>query len=769
MDPVATGLTILDTVKKGVKVAKQLYNAPKELDELQVEIATFTSVLKGIVADAYDVSQASNAVNIAIKSTQDCLLEIEQLIHYELVKDVPEGTKARRTAWLRKVGQVHELQETLGNCRNTLILAFEGDSAATARRSEVKLQELQCLVQDRSDDLGKSLQAYTHNQQAGQDVVINRLDEIYGQRWDIYKSLLEAQKKQYDQFESKLSQLLGSVPTKTLTPPAERKLLSFQDTWDNIDGTSQLPYPQTILSNDSEHGTRVEPGHVRVKDTLRLGTMKLPAREALDTIFDHDDWRTLMHSARDGAGVPELPKRVLRVDFSGQHTATVHLHESVTGERADYTALSYTWGGPPQMITTFANLIERKQEIPWHVIPPLFQDVMRLTSAIGCAYVWIDALCIVQDSATDWDANARVMDQVYGNATLTIVASSSEDAKSPLLTAEVRDTLAYGDDLSQNKVSSGDTTSTARQVGSVHELPLRQLESSRWSSRAWTFQERFLSPRNLYFVGGSAYFESARGYAPVATDTPGPLIFQPHSDQSLRRLCELQRLAGLTSTEVLETWWQLVEEYSPRQLSFATDKLIAVSGMARRFAGQLGPYAAGLWLQTDFVYSLAWRLNSTGTRDTTAAPSWSWASMMEGVARPPKLSRSLAQLAHHDIRPMGQNKLGAIEYGGIVLKGAGITACLMSVEVEGGQYLLQLQGSKGTLCVEADSAQVPVVSTELTLLRLAEDPEGNVVCLVLADVKGNQHWERVAVTHLYRRRGEHHWFRDVADAEYTLV
>lgn len=69
MDPIASGLTILDTIRKAVKTAKKLYNAPKELDELQAEIDTFTLVLNHVGADSCDVRRTNAGVRAAVEAT----------------------------------------------------------------------------------------------------------------------------------------------------------------------------------------------------------------------------------------------------------------------------------------------------------------------------------------------------------------------------------------------------------------------------------------------------------------------------------------------------------------------------------------------------------------------------------------------------------------------------------------------------------------------------------------------------------------------------
>ena len=74
-----------------------------------------------------------------------------------------------------------------------------------------------------------------------------------------------------------------------------------------------------------------------------------------------------------------------------------------------WTALSYCWGGRSSFITTKANVEQREQIIPWASIPATFQDAMTLTHRLGIRYIWIDAVCIIQDSPEDWLAEAEKM------------------------------------------------------------------------------------------------------------------------------------------------------------------------------------------------------------------------------------------------------------------------------------------------------------------------------------------------------------------------
>jgi hypothetical protein len=59
--------------------------------------------------------------------------------------------------------------------------------------------------------------------------------------------------------------------------------------------------------------------------------------------------------------------------------------------------------------------------------------------------------------------------------------------------------------------------------------------------------------------------------------------------------------------EVLLCWRTIVEEYSSRELTRASDKLPALSGLAHMVQAAIGSeYAAGLWFN-DFLRGLLWR------------------------------------------------------------------------------------------------------------------------------------------------------------------
>jgi hypothetical protein len=99
---------------------------------------------------------------------------------------------------------------------------------------------------------------------------------------------------------------------------------------------------------------------------------------------------------------------------------------------ADYTALSYCWGDASIPLTTTANLTERRQGLRWDCLPKVFQDAIVLTRTLGIKYIWIDAICIIQDDAADLSMQLSQMTQIYHEALLVISADSASSANDRL-------------------------------------------------------------------------------------------------------------------------------------------------------------------------------------------------------------------------------------------------------------------------------------------------------------------------------------------------
>lgn len=102
------------------------------------------------------------------------------------------------------------------------------------------------------------------------------------------------------------------------------------------------------------------------------------------------------------------------------------------GQFGRYVALSHCWGAAHMLRTTSTTLGNRLAGIPFSSLPLTFKDAAPFTRCLGYRYPWIDLLCIVQDDPLDWEKESAAMYEVYGNAAVTISATSSKDSEAGL-------------------------------------------------------------------------------------------------------------------------------------------------------------------------------------------------------------------------------------------------------------------------------------------------------------------------------------------------
>ncbi|KUJ18647.1 HET-domain-containing protein, partial [Mollisia scopiformis] len=125
-----------------------------------------------------------------------------------------------------------------------------------------------------------------------------------------------------------------------------------------------------------------------------------------------------------------LPSRVLDLEW-GQSTslsleADVRLIET-RGENGEYATLSYCWGSYRGCITEQASYKDRSECIKFADLPKLFQEAVYVTRKLRIKYLWIDGLCIIQDSDADWQKEAAKMGEIYRNGQIRIAATVAKD------------------------------------------------------------------------------------------------------------------------------------------------------------------------------------------------------------------------------------------------------------------------------------------------------------------------------------------------------
>jgi len=111
------------------------------------------------------------------------------------------------------------------------------------------------------------------------------------------------------------------------------------------------------------------------------------------------------------------------------------------GEKGRYLALSHCWGVSTikeRLTTTLATLDCRLETIPMSLMPAIFYDATIITRRLGYRYLWIDSLCIIQDSVEDWEVESQNMGNIYMNASLTIAAGAAKDSDGGMLRNDYR-------------------------------------------------------------------------------------------------------------------------------------------------------------------------------------------------------------------------------------------------------------------------------------------------------------------------------------------
>lgn len=322
-----------------------------------------------------------------------------------------------------------------------------------------------------------------------------------------------------------------------------------------------------------------------------------------------------------------LPTRVIDVRGS-----TLKLADPSPSGTHQYVALSHCWGTCRSFLTTRENAQDRKRGFHLDELPATFQDAVEVTRRLDIAYLWIDSICILQGDREDWEIEGSKMADVYANATLTIAAANASDdaegflkprAQSPTLTIDVC-------------LHSTDGDSTHDRTTRIYtRLPPRtDLIYEPLDGRAWCLQERYLSSRILFFASdalrweclGAGWFEAGRGLAKHKLMLPDVMPVA---------------LEGGALSHV--PWYKMAELYTTRAITYAGDKLPALSALASRVAWQSGDeYLAGLWSEDLFSGLLWYRQVRRRFRDREPekpfrngghsveraylAPTWSWAS-----------------------------------------------------------------------------------------------------------------------------------------------
>jgi len=324
-----------------------------------------------------------------------------------------------------------------------------------------------------------------------------------------------------------------------------------------------------------------------------------------------------------------LPIRLLFVG-AFEPKGHIYLREGIESlPNLKYATLSHCWGRVKHPLRLETISYPRfRSGIPIEDLPQTFKDAVGLTRALGIDFLWIDSLCIIQDSPGDWSKECTRMSDIYSGSFINIAANSGTDShgslyheRNPLAVTPFRAKMSFTPNRWNNRTfvffPHGDG------LGDLYHAPL--------SKRAWVAQERLLSPRTIHFLKHKVKWECASLTA-SETDAEGKVEYQSGNPiYNWAVLSQQHHLDFHRDAACLVKWNDAVQLYTRGSLSCDSDKLIAISGVARfmketLWRNEAVRYYVGLW-SYNFEWQLLWGANEEGSHATKSrAPSWSWAS-----------------------------------------------------------------------------------------------------------------------------------------------
>lgn len=410
-----------------------------------------------------------------------------------------------------------------------------------------------------------------------------------------------------------------------------------------------------------------------IRDTLRITDNEAVAQRPMPTLASTDTF---------------FPARLIYV---GSDTAKdpPRLVKTVGDALPQYAALTYCWGpkqdADRQLVTTTASLQAHLQRLPRAAMTPCMRDTLIVCRTLNITYVWIDAVCIVQDDRDDWARESVKMAHIYYHAHLTICPLVSHSCIQGFLSprppgvdipfrSRRRPEIAWhltlveacnDEDVPRAKKMNlqAPTLFAARRLPNPFDLDVLL---SVWDTRGWTFQENLCKSRVLCFgktclhvingqicaseidyvqeyVGQYHAYTELLDLARAASNRSSTFPDACPADASMASRSLTPNVTALRATgprSISISKWCSLTEVNGREFTQSQDLLPALSGLAHVYNLLHGDvYLAGLWRRYLHVYLLWWILNPrAGTLETTLdqlrreesrvspylAPSWSW-------------------------------------------------------------------------------------------------------------------------------------------------
>ncbi|KAI1739077.1 heterokaryon incompatibility protein-domain-containing protein [Xylaria scruposa] len=429
--------------------------------------------------------------------------------------------------------------------------------------------------------------------------------------------------------------------------------------------------PRGIQGAEMLIGRVLQKGWYTIVEFVLLASLDNPAahifpkRPFSDTFMTDDimdniiNWvqTCLSPNGHDGCwydGKPQLPTRV--IDVGALESNSIKLHTTGAEECDNYVTLSYCWGGPQPLTANSITIMQLMNGVNISSLPPTIRDAVLTTRRLGFRYLWVDALCIIQDDEADRNREIGKMGQIYRSSTVTIVAAHSRSAMGGFLKPELERTQTPSFPMSVSIPGSSINGQVTLALALSGMSPIQPLVT-----RGWAFQESMLSVRLITFSEFEVYCECNLKSATLILNDGS----RRHASTGMRHGGRLYAPDGRLSNELQQayrdhgpgwmdtdflanSWEMIVTQFTCRSLIFPDDRLPGVQGLAGELLKHLSPnvrgdYFAGvftsclprllLWSRSNVPGTLDWPDGQENaqprqmmqTERSKRAPTWSWA------------------------------------------------------------------------------------------------------------------------------------------------
>ncbi|KAH8601736.1 heterokaryon incompatibility protein-domain-containing protein [Bisporella sp. PMI_857] len=381
------------------------------------------------------------------------------------------------------------------------------------------------------------------------------------------------------------------------------------------------------------------------------------------------------HCAPESGRLHKLPTRLLRI---GKHGDQVHLYRAKKNEFGSWVSLSYCWGGKSEFVLNQKMKQNLSNGRPLEEFPATIRDAIIITRGLSVELLWVDALCIYQDSKDDWDLENPKMADTYSKSVLTIIAANSSSVTDGILKQRPEEYdchLPFGD------------------IGKVHlrpfqysryDIDLPSKSQGPWATRGWTMQEELLASRKLVYTSGqiswrcSSCFIGERGRIDVSDNAKEAAKLPPSQNflndlspdyhawmgslQHDRLTYDNNVLSVEAHNAIYYTWYQILVNYSARDLSEEYDRLPAIAGLAGSIGSLISDsYAVGLW-KRDIICGLLWsdvgaRRSHPSQEFSLEYPSWSWMSSNSTI----DFTFAASRISHSKVNAISCTELACVD------------------------------------------------------------------------------------------------------------